>query len=157
MNYYNNISNILFEFLYIFQFLEQKFPIGTEKTGESNPKSKLNSNSRIVEKVWAKLDNVSRASADRKVEVIPPIIKPDLPAEIAKRVLSFSLSSAERKLPFYSREWEGWLYIEGHQRVGVDGSTAIPSIDSIVRRKEYIPLSVLLSTFFSGALSNGRE
>lgn len=104
MNYYNNISNILFEFLYIFQFLEQKFPIGTEKTGESNPKSKLNSNSRIVEKVWAKLDNVSRASADRKVEVIPPIIKPDLPAEIAKRVLSFSLSSAERKLPFYCRE-----------------------------------------------------
>lgn len=31
------------------------------------------------------------------------------------------------------REWEGWLYIEGHQRVGVVGSTAIPSIDSIVR------------------------
>lgn len=148
MNYYNNVSNILSNSCIFFNL--------SDKTLDRNRKPKLNSNcSKIVGKVRAKLDNASRGSMGSKSRSNSSDYKARSPISLRgeKNFLSLSLSvrSAERKLPFYSRGrprmrrmalYRGPSTCRRRPRFRV-------SIRSCGGKKEYIPLSVLLSTFFS--------
>lgn len=150
MNYYNNVSNILSNSCIFFNL--------SDKTLDRNRKPKLNSNcSKIVGKVRAKLDNASRGSMGSKSRSNSSDYKARSPISLRRGeerralFLSLSVRSAERKLPFYSRGrprmrrmalYRGPSTCRRRPRFRV-------SIRSCGGKKEYIPLSVLLSTFFS--------
>lgn len=152
MNYYNNVSNILSNSCIFFNLSDKT--IGLDR----NRKPKLNSNcSKIVGKVRAKLDNASRGSMGSKSRSNSSDYKARSPISLRRGeerralFLSLSVRSAERKLPFYSRGrprmrrmalYRGPSTCRRRPRFRV-------SIRSCGGKKEYIPLSVLLSTFFS--------
>ena len=158
MNYYNNVSNILSNSCIFFNL--------SDKTLDRNRKPKLNSNcSKIVGKVRAKLDNASRGSMGSKSRSNSSDYKARSPISLRRGeerralFLSLSVRSAERKLPFYSRGrprmrrmalYRGPSTCRRRPRFRV-------SIRSCGGKKEYIPLSVLLSTFFSsGSFERAR-
>ena len=132
MNYYNNVSNILSNSCIFFNLSDKT--IGLDR----NRKPKLNSNC-----------SKSRSnSSDYKARSPISLRRGE---ERRALFLSLSVRSAERKLPFYSRGrprmrrmalYRGPSTCRRRPRFRV-------SIRSCGGKKEYIPLSVLLSTFFS--------
>lgn len=160
MNYYNNVSNILSNSCIFFNLSDKT--IGLDR----NRKPKLNSNcSKIeLEKFGQSWTTRVEAPWARKVGVIPPIIKLDLRSpcgEERKGELFFFLSLSEARkgnclfIVGGGREWEGWLYIEGHQRVGVDRDSEY-RFDRAEERKNIFLYRFYYLPSFHRALSNGR-
>lgn len=160
MNYYNNVSNILSNSCIFFNLSDKT--IGLDR----NRKPKLNSNcSKIVGKVRAKLDNASRGSMGSKSRSNSSDYKARSPISLRRGeerralFLSLSLSEARKGNCLFivggGREWEGWLYIEGHQRVGVDRDSEY-RFDRAEERKNIFLYRFYYLPSFHRALSNGR-